>query len=245
MSGTRIPDDVLLAMEEAASLGADAPERLAFEASLPHRAAVVRARWTDIARETDALRRAFGAPRAPVGFEARLLALPDAPPRRTWLRWTVRAAAAMILVVAGVLGGKAAWTSHRASVVAGLAAANHASDAHVTVASSDAIEVAAALSASLPFRVRVPLLAAGTEVVGGRKCALDGAPVAYVALRGGDMECALYVFEADSLGLPGAMDRRMRTVRTESGASALVEVWSVDGTGYALVSPAARVLDTK
>ncbi len=232
-------------MEETALLPPQSPVRLEFKTNLLGRPAAVRARWSSLLAETDAIRRGLQFPHLPVGFEARLLALPEAPPSRAWLRRIAAAAAAAVLLVALVAVGRAEWTAHRTTVVADLAAKNHAHDTHVTMTTSDARELESGLSAALGFPVSLPELAPGTRIIGGRECALASAPVAYVALQSGDVECALYVFEAGALCLPGTMARRARTVRLDAGTTAIVDLWSHGGIGYALVSTSAHVLEPK
>ncbi len=118
----------------------------------------------------------------------------------------------------------------------------------VTVRSADARQVAARLTPQLGFTVApVDLSLAGANLLGGRRCSLDGQPIAFFMYQAQGKPVSVYELRAPRCRLPGmaAETREGRRFLRGTDGRCNVEAWRAGDRVYAIVSvlPADRLLE--
>jgi anti-sigma factor RsiW len=139
------------------------------------------------------------------------------------------AAAAVALVVGGLLAATAVGTLSSARELADLHATILASASPVDVVSTDRHTVKPWFEGKVPFAVDVPELA-GTpfHLIGGRVVFLHGQPCAYLLIEKGAHRVSLFVFDAAVAPRVGGI------------GSMTVETWRARGLVYVAVADLSR-----
>lgn len=241
-------------MGEVASLPREDPKRRAVEAEIALEGGWAEREWLGILREDEILRLELQRVPLPAGLEGRILALPEEmhAHNRPIRKFRVKAAAAvMILFLGGLIGlNLLRQVKHRQDVagyvtsLAHLALGNHLHDRHVSIEEGEPRILERKLAGVIPFRVVIPDMGPGFQLVGGSKCSLGGRIVAYTLWRAGEQELSLYQFQPEEFSIPGDVKGTVVSVGDDTGLSVRGEVlvWAEAETGYALAAEKPDVL---
>ncbi len=111
--------------------------------------------------------------------------------------------------------------------------------AKVSVRGSDPAKVAAALSPQIGYTITpADLSLAGAQMLGGRRCTLDGQPIAYFMYRAEGIPVSLYELRAPRCRLPGMAEKAVAGRRYLSGTDSIwtVLAWRMGDRLYVIVS---------
>jgi len=193
MSG--IPSELERRIEEALLLPEDDAKREAVRRDAEALGEPGARRWSELAREQDALRAALRHAQPSPGMRERLLEIPGASPARRPMRAgaAILAAAACLLLVAGgafLLDRRAeAQASER---LATLAMHDHLSRPELIVRESEPEALFAALTPLAPYPVSAPREIRHAQPIGGRICTFGETPIVYTRWREGAEEISMY-----------------------------------------------------
>ncbi len=228
-------------MGELAALPVDDPQRRKLEAAIAREGDWAEKEWHELPRFDEWLRIELRRGPEPAGLKERLLAIPDEArlPRRSLVRGSMVAAAALLLVCAGLMAlfMSGRDPAQRIREIGLAAVGDHMAGQHLMIETSDGPSLIAALRSQMHFDLKLPHLGDEFQLLGGRKCAFGQHPVLYTRWRRGEYEYSLYQFCPKDFGLPS--DFSKRTVVPDNSRAArrcTALMWTEDGCAYVLVA---------
>lgn len=243
-------EELLRLMEEAVILPPEDPQRRALETTVAGEEAWAKEEWLDLLREDELLRLELRRVPSPGGLEQRLLSIPEEVhrPRRFVPRWAGVAAAILAFTMGvGLLRyfHKAAEFSERINNIALFAASDHVNDHSLALERGDKAAIVAHLSKQVPFKVKIPNLPPGFQLIGGRKCSLGTRTVAYTRWEWRQIGYSLFQLCPKDFDLPDAFPRRIVSMKgpAMAGEPCEILIWAEKGCAYAIVTGSHSSLD--
>lgn len=232
-------------IEEASALPADHVDRGRLLTEIDRRGETARQAWLERSGSYEALRERFGDVTPPAHLEEALLAIPDSTSPQRLIRgarrgrWVVAAAALIALLVLGVVMQTLRTEDNSFDTLAALMVEDHRSRPALTVPANEPAVIERELNKADKLAVRVPDLGESFDLVGGRLCKFDRAPLAYTRWEHRGMEHSLYQVERTRFSLPDRFATREITVPALPGESDGVRVliWQEGDFVYGLVCP--------
>ncbi len=236
-------------MAEAAALPVADPRRQEVMRRVQEVGAWAEDEWVALLDVDERLRVELPRVPTPAGMEERLLAIPKelSLPRRGLRRRRMFAAAALVLVCGGLLTLllRDRDQSQQIREIGLIAISDHMSEQHLTIETSDAPTLIAALKPQVHFDIKLPQLGQGFRLLGGRRCTFDRNAVGYTRWERGGHEYSLYQFCPKDFDLPSDFPRR--TVVPDDGQRGVTYdalVWTEKGCAYVLVAERGAFVPT-
>lgn len=239
----RIPEHLERAMEQAAMLSPQDPDRQAVVDRVKAAGPDAEAAWLELVEEDERLRLTLQDVRVPDDLQSTLLEIPTTHTSHgwAWMRW-LSGAAAVVVAATMVTFGVWSWSADStagasadtARHVAMLTAEDLAAHAPLTIRSSNRAKVASVLQAASGMAVDMPNLGPEYALVGGRVCELNGKRVICTRwLHNGKMH-SVYQLDRQAFGLPRALPaQRFKPTIGQTRYEAVV--WSSQRCAYAMI----------
>ena len=161
-------------MGEVAALAPDDPLRREVEDEIARQGNWAEKEWLELLGLDECLRIELRRSSEAVGLEERLLAVPDETslPRHRLIRWSMAAAAILLLVCGGLAvlllsGGRD--PAQQIRQIALTAIGDHMAGQRLTIETSEAATLVTALKPQIHFELKLPKLGQGFRLLGGRK----------------------------------------------------------------------------
>ncbi len=228
-------------MGEVAALPPDDPLRREVETEIARQGVWAQKEWLELLGLDECLRIELRRSSEALGLEERLLAVPDETslPRHRLIRWSMAAAAVLLLVCGGLAVLVLSGRDHTQQIrqIAITAIGDHMVGQSLAIETSEKATLVTALKPQIHFDVKIPQLGQGFRLLGGRKCVISKQTVLYTRWEKGGHEYSLYQFCPKDFGLPNDFSRRTVVsdgLRSEDACDALV--WTEKGCAYVLVA---------
>ncbi len=243
-------EELLRLMEEAVILPPEDPQRQAVETAIAGEEAWAKEEWLDLLREDELLRLELRRVSSPAGLEQRLLSIPEEV-RRPGLfvpRWFGVAAAILVFAMgAGLLRHfhKAAGFSEQINNIALFAASDHVNNHLLAMKMGDKTAIVTHLSKQVPFKVKIPNLPSGFQLIGGRKCSLGTRTVVYTRWKWRQIGYSLFQLCPKDFDLPDAFPRQIVSTKgpAMAGEPCEILIWAENGCAYAIVTGSRSSMD--